>query len=56
MGMDEKAQEMKGRVKESAGAATDDESLRAEGRTDQTKGKAKQKVEDAADSIKRKLD
>lgn len=56
MGIDDKAQEMKGRAKEAAGAATDDDELRAEGQTDQTKGKVKQKVEDVADSIKSKLD
>lgn len=56
MGMEDKAQEMKGRAKETAGAATDNDELRAEGQTDQAKGKAKQKVEDVADAIKRKLD
>lgn len=54
--MADKADELKGRAKEAAGAATDDEELRAEGRSDQTKSKVKQKIDDAADTLRQKLD
>jgi uncharacterized protein YjbJ (UPF0337 family) len=50
-----KADEVKGRVKEAAGAITDDDKLRREGKIDQAAGKIKQagekiveKVQDAA--------
>jgi uncharacterized protein YjbJ (UPF0337 family) len=46
-----KAEEIKGRAKEAAGRATDDERLEAEGRSDQTRSNLKQageKVKDAA--------
>ena len=33
----------KGRIKEAAGAVTDDDAKKAEGRSDQTKGTAKEK-------------
>jgi uncharacterized protein YjbJ (UPF0337 family) len=49
---DGKADEVKGRVKEAAGALTDDERLRREGQMDQAGGKLKQakdKLEDAVD-------
>ena len=47
-----KAQELKGRIKEGAGRATDDERLEAEGRSDRTKGSAKQAGEKAKDAIR----
>ena len=54
MGFDDKisnkAEEAKGKVKEEVGDATDNESLEAEGKADQTKGNLKQageKVKDA---------
>jgi uncharacterized protein YjbJ (UPF0337 family) len=47
-----KADELKGRVKEAAGAITDDNHLRREGKLDQAAGKAKQAVEKAADKVK----
>ena len=47
---------LKGRAKETAGAATDNEELRAEGRGDQAKGGIKNKVDDVADSVKGALD
>jgi uncharacterized protein YjbJ (UPF0337 family) len=55
--MDEsgKAQEMKGRAKEAAGAVTGDDEKRAEGRADQASGKARQageKLRDAAEDAK----
>ena len=49
-----KAEELKGRVKEAAGALTNDDKLRAEGQADQAVGKAKQvatKVIDKAQEV-----
>jgi uncharacterized protein YjbJ (UPF0337 family) len=43
-----KGQDVKGRAKEAAGAVTDDESLRAEGRTEQAGAQAKEAVEKVA--------
>ena len=40
-----KTDEIKGRVKEAAGALTGDAKLKREGRVDQTVGKVKQKAE-----------
>ena len=52
----------KGRIKEAAGALTDDQDLKNEGKADRAAGaikekvgEAKDKVEDAVDSIKDKL-
>lgn len=39
-----KSDELKGRVKEAAGALTDDKKLKREGQVDQAAGKIKQKV------------
>jgi uncharacterized protein YjbJ (UPF0337 family) len=57
------ADEMKGRIKEAAGDLTDDDDLKAEGKTDQAAGKvkkaaegAKDKVEDAVDAVKDRID
>jgi uncharacterized protein YjbJ (UPF0337 family) len=47
-----KADEVKGRIKEAAGALTDDDKLRAEGQTDQAVGKVKQAIEKAVDKVK----
>ncbi len=47
-----KADEVKGRVKEAAGAITDDDKLRREGKADQAAGKVKQAVEKAVDKTK----
>ena len=47
-----KADEVKGRIKEAAGALTGDDKLRAEGKTDQAVGKAKQAVKKAVDKVK----
>lgn len=44
--------EAKGRAKEAAGALTDDDDLKAEGKVDKTSGKLK----DAVDTVKDKLD
>jgi len=47
-----KAEEIKGRVKEAAGAITDDDKLRREGKVDQATGKVKQTAEKAIDKVK----
>jgi uncharacterized protein YjbJ (UPF0337 family) len=47
-----KSDELKGRVKEAAGALTGDEKLKREGKTDQVVGKIKQKVEKVVDKVK----
>lgn len=52
--IDNKAEELKGKVKEGAGRATDDQELEAEGRADQTSSNVKQageKIKDAAKSV-----
>jgi uncharacterized protein YjbJ (UPF0337 family) len=54
--MSGKTDEMKGRVKEAAGAVTDDDRLRHEGKVDQSVGKAKQAVEKVADKTKAAID
>lgn len=54
--IENKAQDVAGRGKEAAGAAMDDDSLKAEGRADQTKAGIKDKVEDVKDKIKDKVD
>jgi len=50
--MSGKADEIKGRVKEAAGAITDDDQLRREGKVDQAAGKVKQAAEKAVDAVK----
>ena len=47
-----KSDELKGRVKEAAGALTGDKKLKREGKADQVVGKAKQAVEKVVDKIK----
>jgi uncharacterized protein YjbJ (UPF0337 family) len=47
-----KTDEMKGRVKEAAGALTGDAKLKREGQLDQTVGKVKQKADKVIDKIK----
>lgn len=42
----------KGRLKEAAGALTDDDSLKNEGKVDQASASVKEKVSDAADKVK----
>lgn len=46
---------LKGKIKETAGTATGDDKLKAEGKSDQAAGNIKDKVEGAVDSIKDKL-
>lgn len=50
-----KSEEIKGRVKEAAGALTDDDKLRREGKLDQATGKVKQAVGKAVDKSKEAL-
>lgn len=47
-----KVQELKGRVKEAAGALTGDAKLKREGKIDQAVGKVKQKTEKVIDKVK----
>jgi uncharacterized protein YjbJ (UPF0337 family) len=42
----------KGRIKEAAGALTDNDDLRTEGKTDQAVGKVKETAEKAVDKVK----
>lgn len=54
--MSGKAEELKGRVKEAAGAATDDDKLRREGKGDQAAGKTKQAIDAVAKKTKDAVD
>jgi len=47
-----KTEELKGRVKEAAGALTGDTKLKHEGQVDQTVGKIKQTTEKMVDKVK----
>ena len=51
--MSGKTDEVKGRIKEAAGALTDNDKLRREGKTDQVVGKVKQAVEATIDAAKK---
>jgi uncharacterized protein YjbJ (UPF0337 family) len=44
--------DLKGRAKEAAGDLTDDQSLKNEGKVDRASGAVKDKVGDAADTVK----
>ena len=46
---------VKGRIKEAAGVLTDNDELRVDGKTDQAVGKAKQAVQEAADTAMKAL-
>lgn len=50
--MSGKSEELKGRVKEAAGALTGDSKLKQEGKVDQAVGKIKQNVEQVIDKVK----
>jgi uncharacterized protein YjbJ (UPF0337 family) len=50
---DAKAEELKGKAKETTGRATDDEELEAEGRGEQIKGDLKQAAEKVKDAFKK---
>jgi uncharacterized protein YjbJ (UPF0337 family) len=54
--MGEKIDQAKGRAKEAAGDLTDDDSLRREGKADRVGGEIKEKVGDAVDKVKEKVD
>ena len=47
---------VKGRIKEAAGALTDNEKLRREGRTDQAVGKVEQVVQKVVDNVQNAAD
>ena len=51
-----KVDQVKGRVKEAAGALTDDDRLRTEGKLDQAKGKVKETIDKVADKTKDTID
>jgi uncharacterized protein YjbJ (UPF0337 family) len=51
-----KSDEVKGRVKEAAGALTGDKKLKREWKADQAAGKIKQKVGKVVDKVKKALD
>ena len=51
-----KSDELKGRVKEAAGALTGDAKLKRQGKTEQAAGKLKQRVEKVIDKIKDAVD
>ena len=50
-----KSDELKGRVKEAAGALTGDQKLKREGKVDQVAGKIKQKAGKIIDKVKDSL-
>lgn len=50
--IDAKADEVKGKIKEGVGGATDDRSMAAEGKGDQAKGHVKEAVEKVKDAVK----
>lgn len=50
--MSGKADELKGRVKEAAGAIMDDDQMRREGKVDQAAGKVKQAAEEVIEKAK----
>jgi uncharacterized protein YjbJ (UPF0337 family) len=50
-----KTQELKGRVKEAAGALTDDAKLKREGEVDQAVGKVKQAADKMIDKVRKSV-
>jgi uncharacterized protein YjbJ (UPF0337 family) len=50
-----KSDEIKGRVKEAAGALTGDDKLKRDGKADQVAGKIKQTAEKVVDQVKKAL-
>jgi len=51
--MDNAAEKLAGKAKETAGKTTDDEQLEAEGKTDQSKADLKQAAEKVKDAFKK---
>jgi uncharacterized protein YjbJ (UPF0337 family) len=54
--MGEKADQAKGRAKEAAGDLTGNDDLKNEGKSDRIGGEVKEKVTDAVDKVKDKVD
>lgn len=54
--MGEEMDRAKGRVKEAAGDLTGDDDLRREGKADRIGGEIKEKVENAVDTVKDKVE
>ncbi len=54
--MSGKTDQVKGRVKEAAGALADNDRLRTEGQVDQAKGKVKETIEKVADKTEEAID
>ena len=54
--MDINSDQAKGRIKEAAGALTDDDRLKSEGKADQAAGDAKKFVNDVADKAEEIVD
>jgi len=54
--MSGKTDEVKGRIKEAAGALTGNDKLREEGKADQAVGKAKQAAQKVVDKVKKAVD
>lgn len=53
---DHRTDEVKGRAKEAAGAITDDDDLKREGKTDRAAGSVKEKAEQARDKVEDAVD
>ncbi|ADG76941.1 CsbD family protein OS=Tsukamurella paurometabola (strain ATCC 8368 / DSM / CCUG 35730 / CIP 100753 / JCM 10117 / KCTC 9821 / NBRC 16120 / NCIMB 702349/ NCTC 13040) OX=521096 GN=Tpau_0295 PE=3 SV=1 [Tsukamurella paurometabola] len=51
-----KAEDLKGRAKEAAGAVSGNEDLKTEGKADQVEAQIKDKVADVADAVKSGVD
>ena len=54
--MDVNSDQAKGRVKEAVGVLTDDDKLKAEGKSDQNAGDAKKFINDVADKAEHLVD
>lgn len=54
--MSGKMDQVKGRIKEAAGALANDESLKREGKQDQMVGKVKESAAKVADKVKEKVE
>jgi uncharacterized protein YjbJ (UPF0337 family) len=54
--MSGKSDQAKGKIKEAAGALTDDDKLKREGQADQLTGHAKEVVQDVADKAEEVID
>ena len=54
--MSGKTDDLKGRAKEAAGDLSGNDDLQREGKADQTKGKVKEKVDDAKNWVEDKVD